>query len=198
MLNCIVEIINSSLKEKAFNDKRFQKVAAYKVSKSLPYKSEDSGQGYSYLPTEINDKGDGVALTPDDRFPVMVYHKMYSTANSNAPSQYGNSNDIVRRTFQMSMIIFAQRDKIKMSEDLLELNIIYGMPSKLSKTQLADLKLRNVTITLGSTDFNSLSLFLREYNTKKYYLKPSYLFFEMRYTIECDVHKACINTCKTC
>lgn len=194
-LNKIVCIINDSLKEKSFNDKRFQKVAAFGISKSLPYKK---GDVIEYIPTELNDNGDAKMLIPDDKNPVQIYHKVNSINYSLQKEQYGNGNDSIVRVANMSMIVFAQRNLIKLSEDMMDLYIIKGMPSKLTTASLTELKLNDCAITQSTTDFNSLAVYAREYNTKKYYLKPEHLFFEVKYQIECKLKKSCINTCETC
>lgn len=194
-LNAITQIINDKLKATTLSDKRFQKVSAFNIAKALPVKKADA---IEYIPVELCDNGEGKDIVPDDRYPVMIYHKMNSVAYAFQREQYGNGNDSVVRTAQMSMIVFAQRNLVKLSEDMMELQIVAGIPSKLTKQQLIDLKLNDCTISLTTTDFNSVAISNREYNTKKYYLKPSHIFFEMRYTIECRMKRACINTCTTC
>lgn len=194
-LGSIVKIINDSLKTKSFSDKRFQKVAAFGISKSLPYKKNDV---FEFIPTEIDDNGEAKVLFPDDKNPIQFYHKVNSIAYSLQKEQHGNGNDSIVRVAQMSLVVFAQRNKIKLSEEVLDLYIAKGLPSKLTVVQKQELKLNDCTITQVTTDFNSVQLFAREYNTKQYYLKPEHLFFEVKYQIECKLNKSCINTCETC
>lgn len=194
-LNTITKLINQNLIATSLKDKRFQKVAAYGISKSLPYKK---GDVLEYIPTELCDNGDGKELSPDDKNPIQVYHKMYGTRYSIMKEQYGNGNTSLIRTADMSLIVFAQRNIVKLSEEQMELFVLTGIPNKLTKANLTELNLKDCTINVSSTDFDSVKIFNREYNTKKYYLKPSHIFFEMRYIIECKFDKNCINTCPTC
>lgn len=194
-LNSITKIINDSLKAKPFSDKRFQKVAAFGVSKLLPYKKGDLME---YIPTELNDNGEGIKLVPDDKNPIQIYHKVNGITYSLQKQQFGNTNDYMVRVANMSMIVFGQRNLIKLNEDMLDLYILSGLPSKLTKEQLTELKLNDCTITSSTTDFNSVALWSREYNSKQYYLKPEHLFFEVKYQIECKLKKSCVNTCEPC
>jgi len=193
----IVQIINTQLNAAAFSDKRFQIAQLFDIAKSVPTKNKD--KALEILPCIIDDAtGEGKYLYPDDKHPVQVYHKMNSVSVVPDKVQYGNRNDIIVRTASMSMIVFGMRTKLQLSDQDLELIISASLINKLSKAQLADLTLKDCTIQHTATDFNSLGVYQKEYSTKEYYLKPTHLFFEMKYTIECKLDKSCINTCSTC
>jgi len=191
----IVDIINDKLKATVFNDKRFQKAAMFGIAKPMPYKK---GDVFELIPTEVNHLGEGKKLVPDDKNPVQCYHKVNAIRNTLSKSQYGNGNDFIIRIAEMSMIVFALRNVIKMSEHDLDFNILASFPAKPTKEQISEMKLNDCTITYNSADFNSMAVYAREYNTKSYYLNTNHLFFEVKYTIECRLNKACINTCTTC
>lgn len=194
-LNSVVKIINDTLKATAFNDQRYSAPAMFLITKSLPYQA---AAGFEYIPSVVDNNGEATRVNPDDRNVIQVYHKVNSIANFYSKQQFGNENENIVRTAQMSMIVFGQRNKIKLSDHDLDFNILASFPNKLAKAQLAELKIQDCVISYGSADFNSLQLYSREYNTKSYYLKPNHLFFEVKYTIECRLNKACINTCTEC
>lgn len=194
-ISSIVSIINDNLIATAFKDKRFQKPALFSISKSIPY---PVGDNYESIPTEIDERGNGKKLVPDDRDPVRIYHKLLNLASSQDPSQYGNGNGNIVRTYQMSAIVFAQSNLIKMSDHALEEHIMANSVDRLTKAQLASVQMNACFIKQNGTDFNSKAIWEREYNAKKYYLNTNHLFFEMKYTIECRLKKSCINTCTTC
>lgn len=192
-LDPIVAVINEALRTTVFKDKRFLKPAMFGIAEPTPNKV---GETYESLPGIIRDDGEITMVYPDDKNIIQVYHKVNSLTESADRSQYGNGNSNMIRTASMSMIIFGNRKVIKRRKDDLELFISASIPSKLSKADLIVMGLKDCSITHTSSDFNSLFIYTREYNTKKYYLKPSHLFFEMKYTIECKFNKACINTCE--
>ncbi len=164
-LDCIVTILNDHLKATAFKDKRFQKAAMYGIAKTLPHKK---GDVYELLPAVLDDLGEGTVLAPDDKNPVQCYHKVNGITNALDKSQYGNGNSNIIRTAAMSMIVFGQRKLLKLTEHELDLFIMVSFLNKLTKAQLSDLQLKDCTINYTSTDFNSMSIFAREYNTKTY------------------------------
>ncbi len=196
MLNEIVSIINQALNANAFADKLFQKAKFYEIVKSTPIKNASGVM--EMFPATISEKGECIKVYPDDKNPIQIYHKVNSMPYGLMKEQVGNGMNNIIRSANMSMIVFGLRSKLKLSDEELDLFIAAKLPERLTKTQLTDLKLKDCTIIYNSVDFNSMSVYAREYNTKEYYLKPGHLFFEVKYTIECRLDKRCINTCENC
>lgn len=193
-LSEIVKLINIALLALAFNVEPRQKAVLFGISKPLPYKVGGDGS-YELIPTELDLSGEGKKLIPDDKNPIQIYHKVNSIATVPDKAQYGNSNDKIIRTAQMSMIVWAQSNKIKMMDNELDQLMLSVFPNKIATADLARLQLNACTINYNSSDFNSMPIFAREYATKKYYLNPQHLFFEVKYSIECRLNKSCIKTC---
>lgn len=193
-LSEIVKLINIALLTLAFNVEPRQKAALFGISKSLPYKLTTGGT-YELIPTQLDLLGEAKKLIPDDINPVQIYHKVNSVITVPDKQQYGNTNDKIIRTAQLSMIVWAQSDKIKLFDFELDELMLSIFPNKIATADLTRLQLTGCTINYNSTDFNSMAIFAREYATKKYYLKPQHLFFEVKYSIECRLNKSCIKTC---
>ncbi len=193
-LSEIVKIINAILIASAFNTATFQKTKLFGITKTIPYKEKTAGS-FELLPTELDLEGNGTKVIPDDNNPLQIYHKINSITTVPDKQQYGNANDKVIRTSQLSMIVWAQMDKIKMTETQLDQLLLSVFPNKLLKADLTRLQLTDAVINMASTDFNSMQIFAREYATKQYYFNPKHLFFEVKYSIECKLSKKCIKTC---
>ena len=193
-LNKIVKNINASLRATSFSDKRFASFEANGIVKLLPIQNKTGG--YDYRPAELTDSGEGKLLAPDDTKVLQIYHKVNGIEYSLQRERHGNGNENIIRKANMSMMVFALRNKIKLSEEMLDLFILKGVPDKFNKTVLQELNISDCSIKHASTDFNSVQLFQREYGNKTYYLKPEHLFFEVKYQIECRMKKSCINTCE--
>ncbi len=193
-LSEIVKLINAALLTLAFNTESRQKSALYGISKTLPYKQK-ADTTYELIPTLLDLDGDGKKLIPDDNNSIQIYHKINSTASIPDKVQYGNTNDKIIRTTQMSMIVWAQSNKINMFDNELDQLMLSVFPNKIAKDKLNEMKLTDCTINYNSTDFNSMAIFMREYATKQYYLNPQHLLFEVKYSIECRLNKSCIKTC---
>lgn len=192
-LTPIVAIINETLRTTVLKDKRFMKAKLFEIARVMPVKK---GEIFELVPGIINENGEITKVYPDDKNVIQVYHKINSSSVSVDKAQYGNGNTRLVRTANMSMIIFGLRSTIKRTEDEMDLFISASLPSKLTKQQLIDNELKDCSINHTNTDFNSLQIYSREYNSKQYYLNSSHLFFEMKYTIECKFDKSCINTCE--
>ena len=147
------------------------------------------------LPAVIDNNGEARYVGIDDKYNLMTYHRIMTTAPSKKTTQYGDANSRTMITNRMSMIVFANRQKLKITPEVLANYIVASLPTNIDKSILSKESLNNCTIDVLEINFNSSALFKREY-LKDSLLKPHQMLFEISYQIVYGFNSNCINTCK--
>lgn len=148
------------------------------------------------LPAVINDKGEAKYIGIDDKYNLIVYHRIITTTPSKKKAgQYGDGNKRTTITNKMSMVVFANREKLKITQEVLANYILASIPTNIDKEILSKESLSECTIDVLDVNFNSSALYKREY-LKDGFFKPNQMFFEISYQIVYSFHSDCINTCK--
>jgi hypothetical protein len=189
----IVDYINATLKAGSLKDKRFQTgkflglttiVAKRKADKSL-----------AIYPGIVNTQGEFTTVEPNDKFPIVVYHKVLSSGYGyEKDNSYGNTSLIKSQT-EMSMIVWGDSNKLKLSASRLEAVFLTGFPQRLSEQARKDLGLRMCLFTPLSSDMDQLRVFRGEYQNVDYFLKPQHSFFQIRYRVDMSFDQGCLDAC---
>ena len=141
----------------------------------------------------------------DDAFPIMFYHRSNGSTITNDKISFGggitdtlgNNNiyansDLIERT-DLSLMVFAQLKKIKMTITELK-DVIYAIiPGNVDKVSCSNIGIKSAFINLSGANFNSNEIYLKEYKTTKK-LNPNFLLIEIKYNIESRFKKSCIKT----
>lgn len=182
----IVKHINDSLKAcSLFTDGKFHEIAtiiARKKTQAAPLET---------LPGILEGK-DYKTIEPNDKFGLIVYHKVIS--NQYSYDKQGSFGDGFRNksVTEMSMIVWA--DLLKLKSDV-EPVIIHSMPQGLSTALKQELSLISCLITPTGSTMDRLMVFRQEYPQSDFFLKPNHQFFSIRYRIETSFDKRCIDKC---
>src|ERR1044071_5924268 len=146
----IVAYINSTL-QSSLAFKQFQPQKFYGVSTILPRKKAKNKQ-LERLPAIVDAKGEAVIIDLDDKYHMIIYHKNLANGHQlDTQKSYGDSVDLLDAT-DMAMIVFAQRDKIRMDAELLEAFIRQALPLTISSHLNNELRLKKVSIRTQGTD----------------------------------------------
>lgn len=147
------------------------------------------------LPAVVDNEGEARYVGIDDKYNLMIYHRIMTTAPSKKTSQYGDANTRTNITNRMSMVVFANRQKLKLTQEVLANYIVASLPTNIDKSILSQESLNNCTIDVLEINFNSSALYKREY-LKDSVLKPHQMLFEISYQIVYGFDSSCIKTCK--
>lgn len=148
------------------------------------------------LPAVIDHKGNATYTGIDDKYNLVTYHRiMTTTPTKGGVSQYGDGNKKTKITNVMSLVVFANREKLKLQQEVLANYILASLPTNIDKAILLKESLSECTIDVLKVDFNSSALYKREY-LKESVLKPHQMLFEISYQIVYSFNSGCINTCK--
>lgn len=188
-VNSIIEEINKSIK--AFlTDSSFAMSSLNGIAYTTLRDKDNS------CPTIIDNKGNATYVGVDDKNSISVYHRINSTAISKAKeSQYGDGNTKINIANRMSLIIFANREKLNITQEVLANYILASLPTNIDKSILSKESLSDCLINVLEVTFNSSALYKREY-LRESLLKPHQMFFEISYQIVYGFKSSCINTCK--
>lgn len=197
----IIKHINDVLLDKLFIKEKFAGSKLFGIAET-DYKKEDvlgtDKTVFVSVPCSVDDNGYSLPIYPDDNFPVILFHKFSTGAyKTDAKLQHGRNNIIRYRLVNVSLIVLAMREKIKMNYADLEFLISSAMPLTISKDQLTKLALKNCSINVLASDFNSHDIYRREWPDAETPLAPGNMVFEINYQIGYTFDKDCINSCNS-
>lgn len=194
-LKQIVEIVNSDLRERSLKDKRFQsgKYDGIAVDVSRPLESG----GAQTFPAVLDANYEAQPVTPDDTYPITIYHKVVSkrAKNPQGSGNYGDGNGVRGEVVDMKMVVFGKYAALKLTAEQLEALITINFPDVIAKAKTQPLKLDSVLIEYQSTNMNSVAVFQEEYKGFELFLAPEDIMFSIRYSIESKFRKGCFTIC---
>jgi hypothetical protein len=188
----IVSFINQSLKESSLNDKRFQPSKLIGITTVL---ARPSDNGFEMLPAECDLNGNYSTVEPNDKFNIIIYHKVISNNYIREKKAYGDIY-VFRAQTEMQLAVIADSRKVKLSAEQIEPLIVYGLPLRLSDAIMQETGFASSLITPLSSNMDKVMVFRQEYPSTKYFLKPFHHFFSVRYRIETVFDKNCIDRCQ--
>lgn len=192
----IVEQINSTLLTEIFSKGVYQDSKLFGIA--YPQAVTESGEKLSYVITGYDSNGKQENGGYDDSYPVCLYHRQLQTPV--APSvgaNFGRDSGSQNETTQMTLVVWANRDKIKTHESTLASWIASTININFPPDAFSDFQLNKVSVSATNINFDSTNVFQTE-------LKAQYPFgieteyFSIQYKIESSYTKGCFTTCPDC
>lgn len=194
LLNKTVDFINdrikSSLNTKVLQNNRLRGIATRYVGDS-----PEEGKAAPIIPFVFDDHGDGEMIEFDGSENISAYHRILT-------NQYQDDPGILRGTdrgrvciSEMTMVICADRSKVKTDPLELEAMIESVFPSTVSRDILTISKLYKCNIKLLGSVMDPLQVFATEYSSIPFFIKPQQAYFSIRYKIESYFMPGCFNNC---
>jgi hypothetical protein len=190
-LGNIVDKINTTLKASSLNKEKLQPSLLHGIS-TIVGREKVTGS-VEFLPAIFQD-GKAKLLTPDDKYSVIIYHKLVSKVYGVSKSGYGDGNNYTE-TAEMAMVVYLNANRAKIVAEQLEPMLIAGLPVGLPPNDLQSIGLGGCVIHPASSDLDQLRVFRQEYQQSEYFLKPSDQLFLIRYKIVSTFDRRCLNTC---
>lgn len=179
----IVDTINAALKAKLT---AFPLSGYAGIVYPLPRKKGE------YIPVLIANTGEARWITFDDVKELQVYHHISSSTYTQIKRQgYGDDYNTFQHNYDLDLVVMADRRKVQVEPDVLEAAIASNMP-----VTTAIQGVQNINILPVSANHNSRSLFSQEFQGTDYFLKPEHIFFSIRYRVELQYQKGCLNLCQ--
>lgn len=189
-----IGIVNSALLNSSLNEERFQ---GARIERLAWLANVQSNERIHTMPVLIDKFAEMKYVGIDDTYPLTIYHRMLSNAYVKAtPRQgYGDNIKVMKQTTDMVMVVSGRANIIKLTSEQLEAVLAVGFPDNIAPSELADLKLDNMTVTLIGSDMNNLNVFNTEYRNIDFVPPEDLLLFSMRYQIETSWKKGCFKLC---
>jgi hypothetical protein len=194
-LKYIVEFINAQLNEGLLSNEKYRNKKIIAIAQSMPRRESD--KNLELFPSFVDEDGEGQYIGPDDEFDFIGYHRVNTIGVGKAVLNkgFGDGKGYDANSIKMSYVVFAQRDRLKLTNDELALYIQVHFPEALEKALMEKCQLKVCNINITDIILNDLQVFNEEFQGIEFFLKPEQYLLKVNYTIESAFSKKCFTTC---
>lgn len=188
----IVEEINAQLLTEIFSKGSFQGSKLFGIG----YPQAITKEGTDKLEYVImgHDEED---FTYDDSAPVCLYHRQLQTPLTPDTQQSHGRGTNQKESAQMTLVVWAKRDTIKIHESTLASWIASTLNTNFPPDALTSFKLNQASVSATNINFDSAQVFQTEYK-QPYPFGIEIEYFSVQYKIESTYNKGCFVTCPDC
>lgn len=182
-LNKFIEVINEPLK------KLISGIKVYGIAESI---ARTKGSVVEIIPGIVGNDGEIKYVGINDLDSVIIYHK--ANALGVKPSAvrkgYGDDPNNFVNAYAMSMIIYMDRSKTKLTPDQFFLFIQANLPFKIEQDPYA-----LILIQINTVILNSQAVYDSEYKGTENKLPANHSLMQINYTIESTFNQNCFEKC---
>jgi hypothetical protein len=149
-----------------------------------------------YYPGIISEQGEITNCFLEDKFNVSWYHRNQKGTYAIIENNFGDGLDKVEETNEISLVIYTNTKKIKLSTDTLKDIFISSIPSVLSKSTCESLDLFSCRIELQSHELDSNLVFKEESNSDNVRVGVEHGLVLIRYQIKSTYRRGCTVICE--
>ena len=191
----VVDQINLELKEDVFSYAPF--ITKFNgISELIPQKEGDKDTSF---PALYDSDGNGEFTGIDDRYNLTVYHRCLGRSYAKEESNFGDNNDNYTETNQMLLVVWAERESLRLTKEEIQDKLILGLPTNLTSQFSYDYDgVNSVQIAANEINTDSKSVWSQEFTGYDYKLSTSQVLFALTYSVEIKYRKSCISVCKEC
>jgi hypothetical protein len=197
-LNDIVASLNTNWQNSSLKFIPAPKLQMYEITEPMVEVKEDGDNtAQKRYPSIVTHDGEVKEIMPDDRFHLLLYHRLESISNSVDPTKgYGGSAANLE-VANMSVMVFGFRDKLRREAYWLEAALKDGMPDTLTTKDNHHKLIQEARLKPGNSSFDKMALLGREFSEVELNF-PNILVFEMKYRIESTWKKGCFTQINNC
>jgi hypothetical protein len=184
----IIEAIDTNLKSKLVAS-NLQPMFAFGLA-SRYYEND------KYYPGIVSEQGEIKNCFLDDSFNVSWFHRNQKGTYAIIENNFGDGLDKVEETNEISLVIYTNTKKIKLSTDTLKDIFISSIPSVLSKATCESLDLFSCRIELQSHELDSNLVFKEESNNDNVRVGVEHGLILIRYQIKSTYRRGCTVICE--
>lgn len=194
--NTIISSLNFQIDSKSILTEG--KIKSYGIAEQFIDASDSEDQKPNRYPAIINDDGEVDAITPDDIYDIIFYHRLEGIVNANTTlkNTFGRLPDIME-TVNMSIVFFAFRNKIRRTGYWLEGIVKDKFPDKIVVKDNDGATLQQSPLKIGNSNFDKLSILQREYSEVQLNY-AELIVFEFKYLIQNTFKRGCLDGCNDC
>jgi len=190
----IVSLINTSLQDFQFADRRFQRGKWYGIVERIMLKDGDSAQ---MVPSILDYKGRAQKIIVNDSYPFMLYHRVISQTGARGVAK-DDFGDMVNVTmgYDMRMVMIADREIIKLTKEDLIAGIIAGMPANISSASVSQWGLKSASIDAGLIVRDDSQVYAEEYALAENMLTTRHIMVAINYRVTTSFYQNCFKICE--
>lgn len=190
LLSNIVSNINSQIQAK-LPSVEFQ-MAQYNGITIPITKTLKDDKTSTFPAVRIANTKDAKAVLLDDKFNLVIYHKLLGNTYSVVENEdYGDDYSVIKQVTTMQMVVWAQSSKVGFLAE-------HELESAISGAIFGAMKLKpffSLFVAPTSTNYDKNALFNQEYKGVSNILQNDHLYFSINYTIESTFEKGCFSIC---
>lgn len=188
-----VQIVNDALIGLVFNDARFKSGRFETLATDVSRKESDGS--IKTFPAVMNENYEAIEITPDDTYPIVIYHKAVEKVYEPDKFQAGDTQRYQVERSIVKMVVYGKYAALKLTKEQLEALITSNFPDQIPASKIQPLKLDNMTVTLRTSNLNTAQVFSEEYKGYPLFLAPEDILFSVKYSIDTKFRKGCIKVC---
>jgi hypothetical protein len=197
-LNDIVSSLNKQWQQSSLRFIPAPKIQMHDISEAMiEVKGDGENQTQKRYPSTVTHDGEVQEIMPDDRFDLLLYHKLESIQNTVDTSKGFGKDAANFEVANMSVMVFGFRDKLRREAYWLEAALKDGMPDMLTTKDNHHKLIQEARLKPGNSSFDKMALLAREFSEVELNF-PNILVFEMKYRIESTWKKGCFNQINNC
>lgn len=193
LIEPVINYINQTLASGKLNGYRFQQGQWYGMATAMAGTDEDGKVEY-YI------ESGGQDITPDDTDPFMIYHRCTGVVFGppDRDKQYGDGSPMIKASYNMKLVCFADAEKIKMNGNDLAFLIYAGMPHKIKLSDLTELSgLGSVSLLVKDAQTDVATVFKGEFSVPYPGQIAQSTLIAVNYSVEIQADRTCLS-CQDC
>lgn len=182
--------INEALRHGSLNNSKLQPLRMEGVATVLGRKRSSDAQ-IETMPALVASDGNVQLIEPNDRYNLIVYHKVISSVHGQQKADSFGDFYSLRSSTEMQMIVIGNSKRIGAGATSIEPLMLLGMPAKVQGMNGT----REMQIIPISSVLDTIQVFRSEYPQSEFFLKPADFMLSIRYRVEGILDKRCIEYC---
>lgn len=184
----IINIINTQLQANVLCDARFEGAQINGIAYDT---FRNFGGEKKIFPSTQDLTGEGTMITPDDTFPLQLWHRIKNKTYKVLSTSVGDRNNKVRETTDVILVVAGFTDPLQLTQEDCEALFISNFPDVIKASLISSLKIESLNILLQSSDMDKQSVFKSQFMGQDYSIKPEQILFSIKYQIESTYKKGC-------
>jgi hypothetical protein len=193
--SAIINIINTQIANNSLCGTTFANAMYYGIAYDSTDVDSAGTRIYPAVLPVINGvqdlSGNYIKVSPDDTYPLQIYHKILNKSYQIKPSSVGSRSNVVSEKTDVKMVVAGWTNLLGYAQEDIEALITSNFPDQIVASLYTPLQLQNLVVTLQSSILDKAQVYAAEYKGIPYQVKPEQVLFAIRYQIESTYKKGC-------
>lgn len=190
--NEICLLINETLKAGNLKDSRFSGAKYY----GLTYEIIERDSKENTFPSEYKN-GNFEQVTADTNFPIVLWHKLLGKRYDKvvANQQFGNGLLKTKEVTNGYLVVFANREAIKVTQENMESLVSLGLPNVLGPELVGQYQIDYAEVNLIGSSLITSAIWNQEFKGTELPITPENYLVKVDYQVITTFRNDCIKIC---